>query len=84
MRVYDKRTYVVCPRKVDYLDWCRDHKVDLQDQSYIHVHHPMQLLGRRINPDDDIEYTNILGFSGDCYYEILKQLKMRSTGHEFP
>jgi hypothetical protein len=43
----------------------------------------MQLLGKRIRPEDEIEYFNILSFHDGVFDAILKELKMRSEGHEF-
>lgn len=83
---HNKKTYVVCPRRSDFTRWCRHHNVPSQEMFHntIHVNSPLQLLGRRIRPQDDIDYYNILGFHDGVYEEILKELKMRSHGHEFP
>lgn len=79
MKVFDKRIYVICPARHDFLNWCRDHRVESNDKQYIHIYNPAQLLGRRINPDDEIDYYNILRFQPEVYKEILNELKMRST-----
>lgn len=83
---HDKKTYVVCPRRSDFFRWCEDHNVPSHEMVHniIHVHSPIQLLGRRIRPEDDIDYFNILEFHKGVYEKILMELKMRSTGHEFP
>lgn len=77
------RTYVVCPRRKDFIQWCQDHNVQPHDKVNIHIYNPLALLGHHIKPHDRIDYFNISYFQPEVYKEIIKQLKMRSNGHEF-
>ncbi len=81
-RALPKTIYVIAPTKRDFMDWCTLRGIHFNNPKVNMIDHVEKILGREIQPQDEVVFLNKEGFAPEMLKEIEAQIVMRTRKDE--
>jgi hypothetical protein len=77
-RALPKTIYIIAPTRRDFMDWCTLRGIHFNNPKVNMIDHCEKIIGREIQPQDEVVYLNKEGFEPEMLKEIELQVKMRT------